>query len=51
VTPANPEIMGYVSNPSINKGSNLPFMISLASPGHTESMCIGLGHYGGAGGG
>jgi hypothetical protein len=50
VTPANPEIMGYVSNPSINKGSNLPFMISLASPGQYRIDVYRLGNYGGTGG-
>src|SRR5262249_56733705 len=33
VTSSNPEIVGYASAPSINKGASLPFKISLSSPG------------------
>ena len=50
VTPTTPEIVGYAGALSVNKGSSVPFMISLSSAGQYRIDVYRLGDYGGAGG-
>jgi hypothetical protein len=50
VSAANPEIAGYASATSVNKGGTLPFKITLAQPGQYTINVYRLGYYGGTGG-
>jgi len=50
VTTSAPEIAGYASATSVNKGGSLPFMISLATSGQYKIDLYRLGYYAGAGG-
>jgi hypothetical protein len=50
VTQTAPEIAGYASATSVNKGQQLPFKITLAQAGQYTIDVYRLGHYGGTGG-
>jgi Domain of unknown function (DUF4082)/Bacterial Ig-like domain (group 1) len=50
VTTTAPEIAGYASATSVNKGGSLPFKITLAQPGQYTINVYRLGYYGGSGG-
>jgi hypothetical protein len=50
VTESAPEIAGYASLTSVNKGGSLPLKISLATPGQYTVTVYRLGYYAGAGG-
>jgi hypothetical protein len=50
VTAATPEIAGYASATSVNKGGSLPFKVSLAQTGQYTIAVYRLGYYGGQGG-
>jgi hypothetical protein len=50
VTETAPEIAGYASATSVNKGGTLPFKISLAPAGQYIIEVYRLGYYNGAGG-
>jgi Domain of unknown function (DUF4082) len=50
VTESAPEIVGYASAASVNKGGSLPIKVSLAQSGSFQVDIYRLGYYAGAGG-
>ena len=50
VTQSSPEIAGYASAPSVNKGGSLDIKVSLAQTGQFTIDVYRLGYYGGKGG-
>ena len=50
VTASTPEIAGYASATSVNKGGSLPFKITLAQTGQYTIAVYRLGYYAGQGG-
>ena len=50
VSDVTPEVAGFASAPSVNKGGTLDFKVSLAQPGQYTINVYRLGYYGGSGG-
>ncbi len=50
VTPSNPEIAGYATATSVNKGGSLPIKVSLVQAGNYTIDVYRLSYYGGTGG-